>query len=217
MGAPPVPTPAASSAAPAAAAGAAHGAEAEAFEDWASRQRRRAARDGAWKVEVTERVVDGNITRSVASWHDNTVQTGRAPLRRSRQHGRGTPARRPQQQVASRDQQPVPTQQSSRQRRSNLRSVAHHRKARWRALRRCLLAVRFLARLSRLTAIARALRDEPSPGKRRRSPLPPETACGPIRLWTPDSLVLPPPPKRAESQGSWFERALSRVQRARDG
>jgi hypothetical protein len=211
-----VPTPAASSAAPAAAAVAAHGADAEVFEEWASRQRRRAADDGAWKVEVTERVVDGNIIRSVASWHDNAVHAGRTPMRRAQQHG-NTPARPPQQQAASRGQRAGPTRQSSRQRRSMLRSAAHHRKVRWRALRRSLLAVRFLVRLSRLTTNARALREEPSPGKRRHSPPPPESTCGPIRLWAPDSVALPPPPKRAQPQTSWLERALSRVQRAKDG
>ena len=45
----------------AAAAGVACGAEVEQFDEWASRQRQRATRDGAWKVEVTERVVDGAI------------------------------------------------------------------------------------------------------------------------------------------------------------
>ena len=69
--------------APAAAAGAACGVNAEAFEEWASRQRRRAALDGAWKVEVTERmVVGGGTIRSVATWHDN-AKHGRTPVRRT--------------------------------------------------------------------------------------------------------------------------------------
>ena len=203
--------------APAAAAGAACGVNAEAFEEWASRQRRRAALDGAWKVEVTERmVVGGGTIRSVATWHDN-AKHGRTPVRRTHMHGNGVSSQPPQQQDAPRDQHAAPTRQSSRQQRSNLRSAAHHKEVRWRVLRRCLLAVRFLARLSRLTAKARVLRDELSPGKRRHSPPPPEAICQPIRLWAPDSVALPPPPKRAEPQTSWLERALSRVQRARDG
>ena len=80
-----------------------------------------------------------------------------------------------------------------------------------------ILAVRCLIRLSRLTAKLLALRAEPSPGKRRHSPPPPETTCGPIRLWAPDSAALPPPPKRAEPQTSWLQRTLLRVQRASDG
>ena len=54
-------------------------------------------------------------------------------------------------------------------------AVVLPRYVRWRRLRRLLLAVRFLVRLSRLTAKAHALRDGPSPGKRRHSP-PPEAA-----------------------------------------
>jgi hypothetical protein len=46
-----------------------HNVGAEAFDAWASRQRRRATRDGAWKVEVSERVVHGALIRSVSSWH----------------------------------------------------------------------------------------------------------------------------------------------------
>ena len=70
----------------AAAAGAAHMPEAEPFDQWASRQCRRAALDGAWKVEVSERVVGGTIMRSVASWHYNAKQLD-APLRRAEQRG----------------------------------------------------------------------------------------------------------------------------------
>ena len=44
----------------AAAGGACEQREAVPFDEWASVQRRRAALDGAWKVEVSERVVNGN-------------------------------------------------------------------------------------------------------------------------------------------------------------
>ena len=206
--------------APAAAAGAAAAvAPIEPFETWASTQRRRATLDGAWKVVVTERVVDGTTTRSVASWHDNAKQPG-TPVRRAQQHGNDASGRLPQQQDASRDQPAAPARQSSRQRRSASRSAVHHRwKKRLRVLRKVqlLLAVRCLVRLSRLTAKGLALRDVSSPGKRRHSPPPPEATCGPIRLWAPDSVALPPPPKRAEPQTSWLERTLLRVQRARNG
>ena len=43
---------------------------------WASLHRRRAARDGAWKVEVFERSSRGVTTRSVRSWHwHDPIQT----------------------------------------------------------------------------------------------------------------------------------------------
>ena len=145
----------------AAAAGADRMREVEPFERWASVQRRRAALDGAWKVEVTERVVHGNIIRSVTSWHGAAKHSG-TPLRRTERQGSSMSDRPGAQQAAS---APHPLRQTARQRRSALRSAAHHRKVHLRLLGH-FLAVRFLVRLSRLTAAVRALRDAPSPGKR---------------------------------------------------
>ena len=186
--------------APADAAGAGCAADIEPFEEWASRQRRRAALDGAWRVEVSERLVHGNAIRFVTSWHDNAKLRG-APLRRAQQQGRDVSARPGMQPGAS---APDPQRQTARQRRSSLRSAAHHRKVRLR-LRGGLLAVRFLVRLSRLTAAARALRDAPSPGKRRHSPPPPDLGFTGSR----DDAALPPPPKRPEA--GWLWRTFSRV------
>ena len=41
----------------------------EPFADWASAQRRRAVRDGAWKVRCEERCEDGAVLRAVSTWH----------------------------------------------------------------------------------------------------------------------------------------------------
>ena len=148
--------------APAAAAGAGCSDESEPFVSWASTQRRRAALDGAWRVEVAERFVHGVRVRSVTSWHN--VQQQHASSRRVR----------PQRGVsAGSDARPAagehPQRQTARQRRSALRSAAHHKRVRLRALRSHLLAVRFLVRLLRLSKAARALRAQGG-GVRFRGP-----------------------------------------------
>ena len=48
--------------------------------------------DGAWKVEVTERVEHGSCIRSVASWHNNAKQPG-TPMRQAQQQGIDAAAR----------------------------------------------------------------------------------------------------------------------------
>ena len=139
--------------------------EAELFVKWVSAHRRRAALDGAWKIEVSERVVNGTATRFITTWHDRNIKPQTTPLRRGRQQGGDVPVRS-EEPVASSIR---PQRLSARKRRSALRSATHHKKVRLRALRSHLLAVRFLVRLSRLTVAARAFRDAPSPGKRRLS------------------------------------------------
>ena len=174
----------------AAAAGAGCSDEPEPFVSWASAQRRRAALDGAWRVEVAERFVHGVRTRSVTSWHN--AQQQHASSRRVR----------PQRDVpAGSDARPAagehPQRQTARQRRSALRSAAHHKRVRLRALRSHLLAVRFLVRLLRLSKAARALRlarDALPTLKRRHSPSP----APPDRPDDADDAALPPPPKRLE-------------------
>ena len=186
--------------APAAAAGAGRADDVEPFEQWASTQRRRATRDGAWKVEVTERMVCGSIIRSVTSWHDSAKQIG-TPVRRACQPSKVVSGRPESQQDTC---SPHPPRQTARQRRSALRSAAHHRKVRLRLLGH-LTAVRFVVRMSRLAAAAHAFREAPSPGKRRHSPPPLVLGC----LDGDDDAALPPCPKRLEA--GWLSRALFRV------
>ena len=94
---------------PAAAAGASSGRAAESFVEWASTQRRRAALDGAWKVQVTERLLpDGGCIGSVVTWHDNAGQPS-TPVRRGRQQGGDVPGQpeehRPPAPIAHSDNQ----------------------------------------------------------------------------------------------------------------
>ena len=183
---------------PAAAAGASSGRAAESFVEWASTQRRRAALDGAWKVQVTERLLpNGGCIGSVVTWHDNAGQPS-TPVRRGRQQGGDVPGQ-PEEQASSSNS---PQRQSARQRRSALRSTAHHKLKRRRVLRGLWHAVRFLVRLSRLSAATRVLRDGPPPGKRRLSPPPeqehlllrPASSCSS----DDDNVALLSSPKRPE-------------------
>ena len=174
----------------AAAAGAGCAGDPTPFVTWASAQRRRAALDGAWRVEVSERFVHGVRIRSVTSWH-----AGR------QQHTSSRRAPPPSDMHAGFDARPAagehPQRQSARQRRSALRSAAHHKQVRLRALRSHLLAVRFLVRLSRLCKAAHALRlarDAPPTLKRRHSPSPPPSD----QPGRDDDAALAPPPKRLE-------------------
>lgn len=106
---------------------------------FASRHRRRAARDGAWKVEITERSSRGVTTRSIVSWHwhdesarEPRPQASRTPTwRASRTPARSSPSR------------------TARQQRSFERSAArHHHLARIR-LRATLIAALAAVRLRR--------------------------------------------------------------------
>jgi hypothetical protein len=192
----------------AAAAGAGGEEDVESFDAWASRQRRRAALDGAWKVEVTERVVHGNTIRSVASWHDNAKQPG-TPLRRAQQQCSSESARSGTQQDTS---SPHPPRQTARQRRSALRSAAHHKLMRLRVLRSHVLAVRFLVRLSRLLpapSADRMLHAQLPAVKRRHSPTPEEPSMD--RPADDGCAAPPPPPKRAVVGTSTWKQAISRA------
>jgi hypothetical protein len=64
----------------------------EAFDAWASRNRRRATLDGAWRVEVSERVQRDAVTRTVTSWHDRAQQQPQ-PSRQRQQQQRTVPSR----------------------------------------------------------------------------------------------------------------------------
>lgn len=199
---------------PAAAAGAAWE-TAEPCDEWASTQRRRATRDGAWKIVVTERMVSGNIVRTVTSWHDSAKRQP-TPLRRAQQHG-GVSADRSQQRSTRSATDRHPQRKTSRQQRSALRSAAHHRSGQLRVLRRLWFAVCFLVRLSRLAKAARVLRAKPSPVKRRLSPSPdeqhhhlhrPTTSCQSGDC----DVASPPPPKRLEvGRLLWAREAIARV------
>ena len=188
----------------AAAGGACEPREAMPFDEWASVQRRRAALDGAWKVEVSERVVHGRTIRSVTSWHGNAKQLS-TPLRRTQQSRASSPARSEEQVSRSRR----PQRLTARQRCSALRSATHHRSMRLRVLRSHLLAVRFLVRLSRLSAATRALHDGPSPGKRRLSPSPDEQQDLLLHTTLGYSDDASEQPEVAHS--GWVRRVLSRV------
>ena len=143
----------------------------EAFDAWASRNRRRATLDGAWKVEVSERVQRDAVVRSVTSWHDRT-QSQPQPSRQKQQQ-RAVPPR-PKQPTRRALGTQTSQEPSKKQQRSALRSAANHRKSRARALRRVLNVVLFYVRLWRAMMVSLAMRDAPigtaspaSPGKRR--------------------------------------------------
>ena len=193
---------------PAAAAGATCDANVEPFDEWASRQRQRASRDGAWKIEVAERTVCGNIVRTVTSWHD-TAKRQPAPLRRAQQQGSVCADRSKQQSTRFATDKLYPQRLTARQQRSALRSAAHHRLMRLRVLRRLWLAVRFTVRLSRLSAATRALRGGPSPGKRRLSPSPDEQHDPLLHTTLSCSDGASERPEVARS--GWVRRVLSRV------
>ena len=169
----------------------------EAFDSFASRHRRRATLDGAWRVEVSERVQAGAVTRSVTSWHDR-AQPQPLPPRQKPQQQHDMPQRR--KQPTRRALGTQTSRPNSKQQRSALRSAAHHRKQRARALRRVLLAVLASVRWWRAMMVALALRDAPvgatspaSPGKRRLSA---ETLDGEAAPEVSDA-ASPPQPKRA--------------------
>ena len=196
---------------PSAAAGVSSEADAESFAAWASTQRRRAACSCLTvrgRSRSPRRVVNGTTIRSVASWHDAAKQVGTSS-RRAPQQGTDVPARPEQSSTRSATDELRPQRLTARQRRSALRSATHHRLMRLRVLRVHLLAVRFLVRLSHLSAATRALRSGPSPGKRRLSPSP-EEQQDPLLHTTPscsDGASEQPEVSRA----GWVRRVLSRV------
>ena len=113
---------------------------AEPFTDWASSQRRRALRDGAWKVRCEERCEDGAVTRSVLTWHpvkpdrrgQQSSGSSRAPRRSrsTRRHARPSGSSESPSLSAQRgscDSTALPVRaRNARQRRSAERSAQHH-------------------------------------------------------------------------------------------
>lgn len=187
---------------PTAAAGDARGAPLEPYDAWASRQRRRAALDGAWRVEVTERSTLHGVVRSVTTWHDQ-LQQKHQPQRQVRAP-RSMPTRQQQPSRRAMGTQ-QPQQPTVKQRRSRERSAAYHKQQRVRALRRVLLVVRLAVRLwrrletERAACALRATASPTSPSKRRHSP-----PAGAQLLLTGSvarsddagDAALPPSPKR---------------------
>jgi hypothetical protein len=123
---------------------------------WASRHRRRAALDGAWKVEISEKTSRRLTIRSITSWHWHD-ETAREPLPRamrtpmpSYQPTHTTTARSA---PAAKQQEPA-ARSAHRRQRSFERSAAHHRqlaRQRLRAvLRTVLLSVRLYLDLRRM-------------------------------------------------------------------
>ena len=169
----------------------------ESFDTWASRHRRRAALDGAWRVEVAEQVLRGAVRRSVTTWHDSMPQPP-LPPRQPQQQQRAVQPQKKQPKRRAMGTQTL-RQPTKKQQRSALRSAANHRALRLRALRRVLLVVRFYVRLWRAMMATLALRDRPvdaspaSPGKRRLSAEPLDGEAAPAV----DDVASPPQPKRA--------------------
>ena len=112
------------------------------FEDWASTQRLRALRDGAWKIRCEEHYAAGVVTRSVSTWHHaepdiagrrKSQRTGRAPRRsraarrQSRASASGAPLGQQAQRGSSSPASPKLPKQNARQRRSAQRSAEYHR------------------------------------------------------------------------------------------
>ena len=137
----------------------------EAFDAWASRHRRRAALDGARRVEVTERVWRGAVTRTVTTWHNAAHSAVQQPQSKRRELKVGGKPAQQQQQRPSRQQQQQQQyeqrplrqqlqQPNSKQRRSAKRSAEHH--ARVRALRAVGLVGCFVVRLQAALALRRA-------------------------------------------------------------
>ena len=186
----------------------------EPFDSWASRHRRRAARDGAWRVEVSERVQLCAVIRSVTTWHD--LQQQHKPQRQVKpKHTKPGKQQQQQQQkpCSAAEQQPQqPQQPNAKKRRSALRSAAHHRQQqRIATMRRAVLVVRFVVRLRRQYMATLAMRNVGmpkanasslvvSPSKRRLSPPPdalPTGSAVSFDDWNDVSdAASPPPPKR---------------------
>ena len=112
------------------------------FEDWASMQRRRALRDGAWKIRCEEHHAAGVVTRSVSTWHQAEPGIGgcrksqhfsraprrsRAARRQSRASTSGAPLGQQAQRGSSSPASPKLPKQNARQRRSAQRSAEYHR------------------------------------------------------------------------------------------
>ena len=111
-------------------------AAAEPFARWATRQRRSALRDGAFKVVVTEQVQRYAVTRTVASWHGSNADRD-SRSRNVKESGKRAPSRRTSKPAgASARRTPAaepidpPWQPSAKQRRSFARSAAHHEQMR---------------------------------------------------------------------------------------
>ena len=173
-----------SAGAPAAAAAAGDHARPPGFERFAQHHRRRAARDGAWCVEVKERVLhDGSVERSVKSWHDAAKN---AP-----------PRRRPRSSTkVQTNAKPADKAPTARQRRSALRSAANHREKwcrLWRTVRSVLLAVVRFRRAGLAHSLRAAASASPgSPGKRRLTAESLADENAPAA-----DIASPPKPKRA--------------------
>jgi hypothetical protein len=112
------------------------------FEDWASVQRRRARRDGAWQISCEERYVNGVVSRSVYTWHhagqdrempskvalcgSRASRKSRAISRRSRASASGVPLGTSVQKGRPPEGLPKPRPQNARKRRSAQRSADYH-------------------------------------------------------------------------------------------
>ena len=160
-------------------------------------------RAGWARVEVSERVWRGAITRSVTTWHQTPSQLLHQPPRQEQPRKRVVPTRQQQPTRRAMGTQ-MPKKPNAKQQRSLQRSAAHHKELRARALRRAFLVVRLAVRLwrrletERATRAPRAAASPTSPSKRRHSP-PPNAQLlltGPGAPEMTDD-ASPPRPKRA--------------------
>lgn len=117
-------------------------ATAEPFADWASAQRRRAVRDGAWKVRCEERCEDGAVLRAVSTWHSvgpdcrRRQSTGssrvprhsRSTRRRARASGSSGSPNLSALSGSCESAAPTGRIRNARQKRSAERSAQHHAK-----------------------------------------------------------------------------------------
>ena len=179
----------------------------EPFDSWASCQRRRATLDGAHRVEVSERVWRGAVTRSVTTWHQTPSQLHQPP-RQEQPRPCVVPTRRKQPARHAMGTQ-TSKKPNSKQRRSLQRSAAHHKRERFRVLRRAFLVVRLTVRLrhrletERDACVLHAAASPTSPPKRRHSPPPVEQlqVTGESEPKVADAASPPRPKRAARSPG----------------
>ena len=181
---------------------------------WTARQRRRALRDGAVKVQITERASRFTTTRTITTWHHGVGKASFVAREAKSAASGAVPAQQAAQCPGSSpsDEHAVMRGvQNSRQRRAAERSARHHKRKRLLLWRKCICAALVVVRLLRSSS-SNALRDgRPGSSKRTRDEqgtgeqllLTGQAACEPAvvgaALQTED--VGSPAPKRAVGPG----------------
>ena len=173
---------------------------------FASRHRRRAARDGAWKVEITERSSRGVTTRSIVSWHWHDESAREPQPQASRTHT----------SRASRTRARSSPSRTARQQRSFERSAARHHHLAHIRLRAALIAALAAVRLRRalcaiqlrrlrlrgaLLAVVAAVRLRRVPHAVRTAPH--HLPDPPVPTPPAASAAPPPPPTLPPPSNAW--------------